>query len=228
MVVGLDVGGTKVLGVAVDASDPAVARAEHRIPTPEGPDALLAGLEEVVAALAAEVGRPPLAVGVGLPGLVDLGGTLRTAPHLPGVQDLAVAARLSARLGIRVEADNDANCHARAEHRIGAAKGVDEALVVTFGTGIGGGVVTGGRVLRGAVGAAGEPGHMVVDPAGPRCACGRRGCWEMYGSGTGLARLAVEAAFAGRIDAAVRLAGGRPESVRGEHVAEAARAGDAG
>ena len=92
--------------------------------------------------------------------------------------------------------------------------------MVTLGTGIGGGVIAGGHVVRGASGFAGEIGHMVVDPTGPTCPCGKRGCWERFASGSGLGRLAREAAHAGRLDAVVSLAGGDAESVRGEHVTD--------
>jgi glucokinase len=97
---------------------------------------------------------------------------------------------------------------------------------VTLGTGIGGGVIVDGRLRVGANGYAGEIGHMVVDPAGPPCPCGRRGCWERYASGGGLGLLAREAALAGRLPAVVARAGGDPESVRGEDVTAAALAGD--
>ncbi len=100
--------------------------------------------------------------------------------------------------------------------------------MITLGTGIGAGIISGGEVLRGANGYAGEAGHMVVDPSGPLCSCGRRGCWERYASGSGLARLAREAATAGRLGAVMALARGDAESVRGEHVTEAAAAGDPG
>ncbi len=100
--------------------------------------------------------------------------------------------------------------------------------MVTLGTGIGAGIISGGVLFEGEAGLAGEPGHMVVDPSGPPCPCGRRGCWEMFASGTGLSRLARDAAHAQRIDAAVELAGGDPEDVRGEHVTQAARSGDEG
>jgi glucokinase len=101
-------------------------------------------------------------------------------------------------------------------------------VLVTLGTGIGGGFVSDGRLVRGANGFAGEPGHMVVDPNGPPCPCGKRGCWERFASGSGLGRLAREAAHAGRLDEVVHLAGGDAESVRGEHVTMAAKAGDIG
>jgi glucokinase len=113
-----------------------------------------------------------------------------------------------------------------AEHRLGAARGFGHVVMVTLGTGIGGGIVVDGRVQVGSAGFAGEIGHMVVDPAGPACPCGRRGCWERFASGAGLGVLAREAALAGRLGEVVRLAGGDPESVRGEDVSAAAAAGD--
>jgi glucokinase len=142
---------------------------------------------------------------VGLPGLVDRDGVLRFAPNLPGVVDVPMRARLEHELGVRVVLENDATAACWAERQVGAAGGVDDVVVVTLGTGIGGGIVSGGQLQRGANGFAGEVGHMVVDPDGPPCPCGKRGCWERFASGSGLARLA-----------------GRP----GETVTAAAKAGD--
>ena len=220
--VGLDVGGTKILGVAVDPNAPAHVLAEDRVPTPDGGD----GLVDVLLELARTLAEDASAIGVGVPGLVDRAGTLHIGPHLPRMQHVPIAQQLVARAGVTAIVDNDANCHAEAEHAAGAAAGIDETLVVTLGTGIGAGIVTGGRLLHGANGFAGEPGHMVVDPNGPPCPCGKRGCWERFASGTGLGRLARDAASGGRLDAAVALAGGDPEAVRGEHVTASARAGD--
>ena len=223
--IGLDVGGTKVLGVAIDPVDPATVIAEERVPTPEGGEGLVDTLLEVVAALAAD-GCEPAAVGVGVPGLVDRAGRLHMGPHLRRVHDLPLAALLAERAGVPTAVDNDANCHAVAEHAGGAAVGLEEVLVVTLGTGIGAGIITAGHLLRGANGFAGEPGHMIVDPTGPPCPCGKRGCWERFASGTGLGRLARDAAHGGRLDAVVDLAGGDPDAIRGEHVTAAARGGD--
>lgn len=225
--IGLDVGGTKVLGVAVDRDAPEVVLAEERIPTPDGGEGLVDTLVTLAGTLMASGSGSASAIGVGVPGLVDRSGRLRLGPHLRRLRDLPLASLLAERTGLPVAVDNDANCHALAEHAGGAAAGADEALVVTFGTGIGAGIITGGRLLRGANGFAGEPGHMVLDPNGPPCPCGNRGCWERFASGSGLARLAQDAARGGRLDLAVELAGGDPESVRGEHVTAAARAGDA-
>ena len=123
--------------------------------------------------------------------------------------------------------DNDATCAVIGEWVYGAAAGATDAVVVTLGTGIGGGLIVNGRVARGALGFAGEIGHMVVDPSGPACPCGKRGCWERFASGSGLGRLAREAAHAGRLDEVLRRAGGDPEAVRAEDVTSAAAAGDA-
>lgn len=220
---GLDVGGTKVLGVAVDPRHPGEVLAERRVPTPEGGD----GLVDTLLELAGSLDPQPAAIGVGVPGLVDRAGTLHMGPHLRRMHDVPLARLLAERSGVPTVVDNDANCHAVAEHAGGAAVGATEALMVTLGTGIGAGIITGGLLLRGANGFAGEPGHMVVDPNGPPCPCGKRGCWERFASGTGLGRLARDAAEAGRLDAAMALAGGDPEAVRGEHVTTSARAGDA-
>ena len=134
---------------------------------------------------------------------------------------------LAAELGLVVTVDNDANCAAVAEARFGVAVGHADALLVTLGTGIGGGIIAGGRLVRGAHGLAGEPGHMVVVPGGEACPCGRRGCWERYASGSGLALLGRSAVLADRAPDLLALAG-RADAVRGEHVVAAASAGHPG
>jgi len=220
--VGVDLGGTKCLAVAL-AGNRVVG--EKRVATPDGGEAVL----DAIATLALEVAgdRPLAALGVGAPGLVDREGLLRFAPNLPGVTGLPVRAALEQRLGVPVRVDNDATCAAWAERAMGAATGLDDVVLVTLGTGIGGGVITGGRLTRGANGFAGEVGHMVVDRDGPPCPCGQRGCWERYASGGGLARLAQVAAGRGEAAAVLAEAGGDADAILGEHVAAAAAAGDA-
>ena len=222
--VGLDVGGTKVLGVVIDPDEPGTVLAEDRVPTPDGG----AGLVDVLLDLALSA-RPRRRGDRRRACRGSSTGMARCTwdPTSGRMQDVPIARLLSERSGVLAVVDNDANCHAEAEHAAGAAVGVDEVLVVTLGTGIGAGIITSGRLLHGAHGFAGEPGHMVVDPNGPPCPCGKRGCWERFASGSGLGRLARDAASGGRLDAAVALAGGDPEAVRGEHVTASARAGDA-
>ncbi|MBW3556869.1 MAG: ROK family protein [Actinobacteria bacterium] len=223
LTVGVDLGGTKCLGVVADADGAVVD--ELRVATPPGAPAIAATVADMAATL---VERTPgiAAVGIGAPGLVDRDGTLRSAPNLPGVVDLCLVDPLALQLGLPVVVENDATCAGWGERQVGAGRGRDDVVFVTLGTGIGGGMVLGGRLYRGANGYAGEIGHMVVDPRGPACPCGRRGCWERFASGSGLGRLAREAARAGRAARTVELAGGEPEAVRGEHVTAAAAEGD--
>ena len=225
LTIGVDVGGTKCLGVVLTADGQITA--EHRVPTPKDAHDVV----DAIAGLASELqGAAPAAtrIGVGAPGLIDVNGVLRFAPNLGAAAELPLRAELEHQLsGSTIVVENDANCAAWGEWVSGAARGVDDVLMITLGTGIGGGIILGGSLFRGANGFAGEIGHVVVDPNGPACPCGQRGCWERYASGSGLGWLAREAAVAGRAVRVVELAGGDPESVRGEHVTRAAAEGDA-
>ncbi|MGF1600143.1 MAG: ROK family protein [Acidimicrobiales bacterium] len=221
--IGIDVGGTKILGVVAGRD----GRPIHRLKTatPRDPAAVPLAIGDAVEQLLDRVG-PVAGVGVGVPGLVDNDGVLRYGPNVPGVVGFDVPAVIGARFELPVVAENDASCAAVAEHRLGAARGHDHAVVVTQGTGIGGGLIVNGALLRGTNGFAGEPGHMLVDRSGPVCACGTRGCWEAVASGAGLANLARQLVAEGRAGRIVALAGGDPGHIRGEHVAAALAGGD--
>ncbi len=225
VVVGLDVGGTKVAAVALDASSRIIKRGREA--TPSGAAALTETLARLGAAIASEVsslGGQVVGLGVGLPGLIDRAGTLKVAPNLPGVVDYAPAYVLTERLGLPVAMDNDNTCGALAEWE--ARPDLSDFLYVGLGTGIGGGVISNGHLVRGASGFAGEFGHMVVQSDGPLCGCGRRGCWELFASGNALGRMAREEAHLGRATEVVSLAGGALTKVRGEHVCAAVANGD--
>ena len=155
-------------------------------------------VETLLDALAREISaleRAPCAVGVGLPGLLDReAGCIRRSPNLPWLEGLPVRAELARRLGLgqeRVVLENDANVAALGERWLGAARGVRDALVVTLGTGIGGGWILCGELFTGA-GLAGEIGHVSIDPAGPACGCGSRGCLETLASASAARRRAEE------------------------------------
>ena len=182
MKIGIDVGGTKCLGVAVDDSGKVIR--QYRLPTPHA-DALCDTLVEIVA----QLGEFNL-IGIGVPGLISPEGVIRASPNLVGVKELALRQMLEVRLGKKVLVENDATCAALGEWKSGAAQGATDAWVITLGTGIGGGFISGSVLQRGAHGFAGEVGHMVVDLDGPLCPCGRNGCWERYASGNGLSYLA--------------------------------------
>ncbi|MFT4264873.1 MAG: ROK family protein [Nocardioides sp.] len=185
--IGVDIGGTKVLAAEV-LPDGTVGRVARRstpgrlVPVEVVEDALTDAVQE------AADGRRIDAVGLAAAGFVDAAGErVMFAPHLPWRLDPA-RARLEARWGVPVALDNDANCAARAEFSYGVARGHHDVVMVNLGTGIGGGIILGGTLMRGHNGMAGEFGHMRVVPDGHECECGRRGCWEQYCSGNALVR----------------------------------------
>lgn len=220
--VGVDLGGTNLRIGIVDASGSIVT--EVRDSAPSELDALVSTMAERVTELAAAHGAS--AVGVGTAGMVSADGAVHYAPNLPMFLDVPFRALLAERLDIPVLVENDANVAAWGEYCHGAARGVQHALVLTLGTGVGGGIIADGRLFRGAHGFAAEVGHWQFDPSGPKCACGEVGHWEAFASGTALGRLAR--AWADRGDAPLVLAraGGDAAAIRGEHVGASATAGE--
>lgn len=228
--VGIDIGGTKVAGGVVDEHGTIHARARadtpHRSTSPEVVENTIVG---VVNELLAQVDRTQVgAVGIGAAGFVAADrATVVFAPHLSWRQE-PLRDALRDRLGLPITVDNDANASAWAEYRFGAGSGETHLVMVNLGTGIGGGIVMGGRVERGRYGIAGEFGHMQVVPDGLRCECGNRGCWEQYSSGNALVREAriLLAANSPVADDLRRRIGEDPATLTGPLVTEAAQAGD--
>lgn len=223
--IGIDAGGTKLLGGVVDADLRVHARVHRLWGSNDRASVLGKMVEEVQAALA--VTPEAQAVGFGIPSLVDLGGAVSMwSNHLP-FDDFAFRDLMSERLGLPVFVENDANAALLAEHASGAARGASHALMLTLGTGIGGAVLIDGRLYRGSNGAAGELGHIVVDMDGPPClgACPNRGCLEVMASGTAIGRDGQAAAERDPTSAlAQAAAGGRP--ITGALVTELAHDGD--
>jgi glucokinase len=188
MVIGVDVGGTKVAVAAVEGVA-ATDSLEH--PTAvESTEALLDGIEGAVREMIRRVGEPT-AIGVGVPSQIDYDtGTVETSVNIP-LTGVPLRNELSSRFGVPVFVDNDANCAALAEAHI---LGEDHLVMLTLGTGVGGGVVIGGRTFRGAHGLGAELGHFTLNPDGPPCpgSCPNRGCVEAYCSGQALERDATE------------------------------------
>jgi len=215
--VGVDVGGTKVLAVAVDPAAPTEVLASARVSTPTGGSAIVQAIAEVVHQVDSD---PTHEVGVGVAGLVDRNGVVWTSPNLRGVDRFDLRNELVGRLGRHVVIENDATAAAMAEARFGAGVGRTDVIFVALGTGIGGALVVDGQVRRGVNGFAGEFGHMIVERGGVRCVCGRRGCWERYASGAALERMAHDREQAGDWQ-------GRPlaTAISGEEIIEAARVG---
>lgn len=222
--IGVDVGGTKVLAGEVAPDGKVLRTATRRTP---GRRVSVAALEDALTAAVMEVadGRTPEGIGLAAAGFVDAAGErVMFAPHLPWAGE-DVRRRLTERWGAPVTLDNDANCAAHAESLLGAAHGASSAMVVTMGTGIGGALLVGGRLLRGANGMAGEFGHMQVVPDGRQCECGRYGCWEQYSSGNALVRFA-RARVVAEPTVLTDLCQGQPDQLTGPMVTAAAEDGD--
>ncbi len=225
--IGVDIGGTKLLAGAVDRELGVSGCVRRRAPA-EDVEALLGAVTEAVAEVREAAGARALAVGFGVPGLVEASGRIAVSGgHLP-IAGLGFGVVMAERVGLPVFVDNDGNLALVAEHRHGAARGARDALMLTLGTGIGGGVVIDGRLYRGSGRAAGELGHMVVWPDGPECGpgCPSRGCLEAVASGTALARAARRAA-AERPDCGLGRALAAGRVLDGALVSELAGAGDA-
>ena len=188
---GIDIGGSNIAAAVVDSeynfSGRAKIKVRKDIDEAEFCDDIASAA--VAAANAAGVSMDDIAYcGIGCPGVISShSGVLEYASNL-GYSDLPLGYEISQRLGVSTYIENDANCAALGEVCAGAAKGAESALMVTVGTGIGGGIVIGGRIYSGVNGIAGEIGHMALFPGGEKCSCGRSGCWEAYASATALKR----------------------------------------
>jgi glucokinase len=225
LAIGVDIGGTKVAAGVVD-DEGKVIDIERRVT----PGHNIAETESVIAEVVGVLGRrhDVVAVGIGAAGWIASDrATVLFSPHLAWRNE-PLRDALADRIGSPVTVENDANAAAWAEYRFGAAQGARVVVCVTLGTGIGGGLVVSGVLYRGAYGVGTEYGHMTVVPDGRRCACGNRGCWEMYASGTALARDARELAEISPVAAhrLLELAGGDPDELSGPIVTQAAREGD--
>ena len=227
LTIGVDIGGTKVLGGVVDPDGKVVAQSRRDTPA-DDPAQILDRIVEVVQELAAS--HVIDAVGIGAAGWIDANrSTVLYAPNLSW-RDEPLRDEVAKATGLPVAVENDANVAAWAEFQFGAARLASDSMVMfTIGTGIGGGIVMGGQLVRGAHGIAAELGHVLAVRDGHPCGCGSRGCLEQYASGKALTRFAREAVEADPVAGAALLARalGDPVKITGPMVTEAALAGDA-
>jgi len=227
LTIGVDIGGTKVLGGVVD--DGGTVLATTRRPTPADD---VAQTRDVIVEVVRELaeGRQIEAVGIGAAGWIDASrSTVLFAPNLAW-RDEPLKQSVSSATGLPVVVENDANVAAWAEFRYGAAEDAEESMVLyTIGTGIGGGIILGGQLVRGVHGIAAELGHVQAVPGGHPCGCGRRGCIEQYASGSALVRYAQSGVKDDSAAGALLLAkaAGEVGAITGQMVTEAAEAGDA-
>jgi len=227
--VGVDVGGTKIAAAVVTPNGKILGR--EKGPTPRGrqPAAVLDAIVEIVEDAMRDADAKPRrlkGIGIGVPGIVDAaGGRVVAAPNV-AIAGAPIASTLRRRFGARVTLGNDVNLGVLGERWRGAGRGVDDVVGVFPGTGVGGGVVCGGRLLTGAHGAAAELGHIVLDPRGPLCGCGARGCLEAYASRTAIERDIRAGARAGRRTKIAELNGGKLDVIKSRVLAEALRLKD--
>jgi glucokinase len=230
LAIGIDIGGTKVAGGVVDTYGHITHRARRDTPhRSKSPSVVEDTIVDVVDALMHVVGSETVAaVGIGAAGFVAADrATVVFAPHLSWRHE-PLREALQKRVAVPISVDNDANAAVWAEWKFGAAQGETHVMMITLGTGIGGGILVNGQVQRGRFGIAGEFGHMQVVPGGHRCECGNRGCWEQYASGNALVRearslLSADSPIASDLLDRVE---GQSGNLTGPLITQAARDGD--
>lgn len=225
-VVAVDIGGTKFIVAATDARGKVLIRRRYLTLSQEGPKKIIRRLEAAITTAIAKCGDIR-SIGIAAAAIVDTGcGVITAAPNLPHWENIKLRDILSEHFGKPVYLVNDASAAALAEHRAGAGQGLENMLYLTISTGIGGGIMIDGRLYEGTDGAAGEVGHMIVQPGGPLCNCGKRGCLEALASGTAIARMARERVKAKNAGILLRMAGGDKAGITAELAAKADRQGD--
>jgi glucokinase len=227
---GVDLGGTNFTAALGGADGRILAEEKRPTKAHEGPASVLRRIGDTLEALVERAGGGPAAIGIGIPGLVDAGkGETRFLPNLPTQwRGVPVAAVLGGRFGCPVSLLNDARAAALGEARFGHGRQVRTMVLFTLGTGVGGGIVIDGVLRLGPLGAAGEIGHICVDPSGFLCGCGARGCLETVASGPALTAEGVRIALGGNAPHLYEMCGGDVSRISPQLLGEAARAGDTG
>ena len=189
--IGVDLGGTNLRAAAIDETGKVLARVSEAASFDAGPEQVAGEIARVIDQVRQEIGADGLrGVGIGVPGYIDMSsGVVVGSANLPGFQGFPVRDRIQQRLGTPILLENDANAAALGEMWMGAGRNVKDLILLTLGTGIGGGIVMDGKVMHGFRGMAGEFGHMTVFPDGNPCGCGNSGCLEKHASATAIASM---------------------------------------
>jgi len=223
----VDLGGTQIRAALATAPNHLHQTIRVETLAHQGPDAVLQRIEDAIRQAAGEAWTSVAAVGIAAPGPLDpWRGIIFDAPNLPGWENLPLKQRLSSRLDRPVAVGNDANLAALAEQRFGAGQGKSHLVYLTISTGIGGGVISEGRLFLGARGLAAEIGHMTIEANGPPCNCGNIGCLEALAAGPAIAREACARLAAGQVSSLLALAENDPQRITARLVGIAATAGD--
>jgi len=229
-VLALDLGGTKIFAATISRQGQVMARERSLTLAREGPDIVLSRILSAIDHFLGQRNIKPSqlhSISVASAGAIDYKkGLVAQSANLPGWHDIPLRDIVQARYKVRTHLLNDADAAALGEHQFGAGRGVDTLVLLTLGTGIGGGVILNGRLYSGGSGSASEIGHMTIDVNGPRCGCGNTGCLEVLASGTAIAREATSRLKQGERSSLTGMVGGKIEDITAEKVSAAARAGD--
>ncbi len=227
-VVGVDLGGTQVRAMLTDEEGTPLKRVNTLTLAQEGPHKVMARVEDCIQQVLEGTERSAvLGIGIGAPGTVNpWTGVLSYTTNIPGLDDWPLRDQLAQHFHVPAFVGNDAKLAALGEHRFGAGKGANSLVYLTISTGIGGGVIEQGRLILGARGWATELGHTIVEPHGPRCACGNIGCLEALANGPAIARHARELLESGGTSVLTDMVKGKLDRVTAKEVARAAREGD--
>lgn len=229
-ILAIDIGGTKIIAAIISYQRQIVAKDYSLTLADEGVEAVTGRLFSAIDRLlkAKDIAPSQLdSISIAAAGAIDLErGLVTSSPNLPGWHDIPLREIVSSKYRVNTVLANDANAVALAEHQLGAGKGVSNLVLITVGTGIGGGIIMNGRLYSGTSGSAGEVGHMTIDVNGPRCSCGNIGCWETLASGRAIAREAIARIGRGESSILAKMVGGKLEKITAETVEAAARGGD--
>ncbi len=229
-VLAIDIGGTKIIAAIISGEGQVIAREYCLTLAGEGPQPVIERIFSAADRLLGQKGRDSSqlgSIGIAAAGAIDFErGVVTLSPNLPGWCDVPLRDIIEEKYRVNTRLINDASAAALGELRFGAGKGVNNLILLTLGTGIGGGIIIDGGLYCGASGSAGEIGHITIDVNGPRCRCGNTGCWEMFASGTAVAREAMRRIGQGEQSAITEIAGSQIENITAEKVEVAARRGD--
>jgi len=229
-VLAIDIGGTKIIAAIISSKGKIVAKEYHPTLAGEGVQAIIGWLFLAIDNLLKKNNIDPSqlhSISIAAAGAIDFDrGVVTSSPNLPGWHNVPLRDIVSRKYKVNTFLINDANAAALGEHEFGAGRGVNNLILLTVGTGIGGGIIINGRLYSGPSGSAGEIGHMTIDVNGPRCSCGNIGCLEMLASGTAIAREAIRRISQGEDSSLTHLVKGKIENITAEKVEAAARGGD--
>ena len=229
-VLAVDIGGTKIMTAIISREGRILAKDRHLTLAGEGVEPVIERLFSAVDSLLKLNHLEPSQLGgisIAAAGIIDANrGLITVSPNLPGWCDVPLGDMVRERFRVNTFLVNDANAAALGEHQFGAGRGKSNLVLLTLGTGIGGGIIINGEMYGGASGGAGELGHMVIDINGPKCACGNRGCLEAMASGTAVARDAIKRINKGEKSSLVEMVKGKIAGITAENVGAAARNGD--